>query len=365
MKIKSFLDKYVSTFSRIAILAALASGIILAMSKAFPLFADWFNRYISSFCRLVVSKITGILPFSLGEALFLCLPLFAFVALFLYFKVFYNDDIKSGRFVVALASCLCMLFTSFVFMFGTAYNGTPLSHKLGLSQDPVSYEELEHTANCLIDEIDSVIDEIDYKYDGLSRMPYSFGELNSKLNDAYASFSSEHRFVPKLRSDVKILAVSPVMTYTHISGVFTYYTGEANLNVNYPDYSMPYTMAHEMAHQRGVAPENEANFVAFLVCMESDDPYIRYSAAMSMLEYLMNAMYSASPDEYSDFTSDMDLRIKGEMYGFSRFFEKYRESVASDVTEVVNDTYLKANGAKAGTQSYGMVVDLACAYYKD
>lgn len=297
--------------------------------------------------------------------MFLCLPLFVVLSLVLYFKVYYNDDIKSGRYVVSLLTCLCMLFSSFVFMFGTAYNGTSLADKLKLKQEAVSYEELEHTALCLVEELDAVIDDIDYRYNGLSRMPYSFKELNGKLNDAYASFSADHSFVPPLRSNVKILAVSPIMTYTHISGVFTYYTAEANLNVNYPDYSMPYTMAHEMAHQRGIAPENEANFVAFLVCMESDDPYIRYSAAMTMLEYVLDAMYTASYDDYNDFASEIDLRVRGEMIGFSEFFERYRDSVASNVTEVVNDTYLKANGDKAGSRSYGMVVDLACAYYAD
>ncbi len=346
------------------LLAAL-SAVILVISKLSEGFSDWFNRYVSSFCRLIISKITGVLPFSLGEAMFLCLPLFIFIALFIYFKVCYEDDIKAGRFIVSLVTCLSLMFSSFVFMFGVAYNGSPLEDKLGLEAKDVIYSELEHTADCLVDEINEVIDEVEYIYDGSSTMPYSFKELNVKLNDAYDSFSRKHSFVPKLRSNVKILAVSPIMTYTHISGIFTYYTGEANLNINYPDYSMPYTMAHEMAHQRGVAPENEANFVAFLVCLESEDDYIRYSAAMSMLEYVLSAMHKASADEYNSYISDMDLRIRGELVAFSTFFDRYRDSVASNVTDTINDTYLKASGDNAGSQSYGMVVDLACAYYAD
>ena len=363
MKLKRFLDKYFSSFARACIAFAVISAVILLISKLSPVFSDWFNRYISSFFRLVISKITGILPFSLGEAMFRCLPLFIFVALFVYFKICYDDEIKAGRFIVTLVTCLSLMFTSFVLVFGVAYNGAPLEDKLGLQAKKVSYEELEYTADRLTEEIESVIGDIEYKYDGSSVMPYSFKELNGKLNDAYNSFSGKYSYIPPLRSNVKILAVSPIMTYTHISGIFTYYTAEANLNINYPDYSMPYTMAHEMAHQRGVAPENEANFTAFLVCLESDDPYIRYSAAVSMLEYVLSAMNKASSEDYDAYISDMDIRIRGEMIAFSRFFDRYRDSVASNVTNTINDTYLKASGDKAGAQSYGMVVDLACAYY--
>ena len=55
------------------------------------------------------------------------------------------------------------------------------------------------------------------------------------------------------------------MTYTHISGIYTFYTGESNININYPDFVVASSATHEMAHQRGVARENEANFVSFVV----------------------------------------------------------------------------------------------------
>ncbi len=363
MKFKSFLDKYFCAASRVCIISAILAALILMISVLSDAFSDFFNRYISSLFRFIVSKITGILPFSLGEALVLCLPLFVIVALFLYFKVYSKDDIKAGRFVVAMFSCICLMFTSFVMMFGVAYHGRSLDRKLNLEIKPLTYNELEATANIMMDEIEAVIDELDYRYDGASRMPYSFDELNEKLNDAYVKFCDKYSYVQKMKSNVKVISLSPIMTYTHISGVFTYYTAEANVNVNYPDYTMPYTMAHEMAHQRGVAPENEANFTAFLVCMESDDPYIRYSGALSLLEYMMDAMSIASPEEYAVYASKLDMRVRGEMIAFSRFFEPYRESVASEVTNAINDTYLKATGDKAGARSYGMVVDLACAYY--
>ena len=194
-------------------------------------------------------------------------------------------------------------------------------------------------------------------------MPYSYEELNDKLMDAYDVACEKYDFIPKLHSRVKRVMLSEPMTYTHISGVYTFFTGEANINTNFPDYTLPYTAAHELAHQRGIAREDEANFVAFLVCKESDDVYIRYSAYLNMYEYLRNALYSASTDYYAETYYSVPASCRKEMAAYSKFFEKYRENVIEEVSESVNDTFLTINGTE-GTRSYGMVVDLAVAYYK-
>ncbi len=143
-------------------------------------------------------------------------------------------------------------------------------------------------------------------------------------------------------------------------------TSEANININYPDFIIPYTMAHEMAHQRGIAREDEANFVAFLVCMESDDAYIRYSGYSNMLDYLTDALYSADRELYSEFNSNhYPKEMRSEFSAYSAFFKKYSNSKASVVTKTVNDAFLKSQQQKAGTKSYGLVVDLTVAYYKN
>lgn len=362
-RIKDFTKNSMTLFSKIGLSVFAISLLILLISKLFPAFSDFFNRYISSAIRFVLSKITGILPFSLGETVFLCIPVIFVSIMTVYIKFYSKEDAKATRFLITLFTCLALMFSCHIVSFGVAYNCSPLSERLGLDEKPVSTKELKFTAELLCQEVERYSKDVDYTEDGSSVMPYGYDELNDKLNDAYAKACEKYSFIPKLRSNVKVLAVSPVMTYTHISGIYTYYTGEANVNFNYPDYTAPYTMAHEMAHQRGVAPEDEANFVAFLVCMESNDSYIRYSAYLSMYEYLLSAYYEADAEGYSELLSDTDMSIKREMTAFNEFFGKYRDSVASDVSNAINDTYLKASGESAGSKSYGLVVDLACAYY--
>ena len=117
-----------------------------------------------------------------------------------------------------------------------------------------------------------------------------------------------------------------------------------------------------MAHQRGFARENEANFVAFLVCCESDDSYIRYSGFLNMFEYITNSLYALSPKDYYDLFYSLDIKVRCEMAEYGNFFEKYRDSTASKVSGTINDNYLKSQGIEEGEKSYGMVVDLAASY---
>ena len=194
-------------------------------------------------------------------------------------------------------------------------------------------------------------------------MPYGISIMNDRLIDAYGTACDKYSFVQKLDSRLKPVMLSELMSYTHITGVYSFFTGEANINVAFPDYTIPFTAAHELSHQRGIAREDEANFMAFLVCIDSEDAYVRYSGYFNLLEYVLSALYSASPALYYSVIETVAPEIRAEMQAYSKFFEKYRNSTASKVSETVNNTSLILQGTE-GTKSYGMVVDLAVAYYK-
>ena len=230
--------------------------------------------------------------------------------------------------------------------------------------DAPGAEELTDATLYTAVQLNDAAKEVQFAASGASHMPYSFAELTKKLNAAYDKLYEEYDFLTPLHAPVKRIALSKPMTYTHLSGIYAVYTGEANVNFNYPDFVIVYTTAHEMAHQRGVAPEDEANFIAYLVCTASDDPYLRYCGYANLYEYLSDALYSANPDAYRTIASLLDTRVHGEFAAYSKMFEPYRNSTASDVADTVNDTYLKWQGETAGTKSYGLVVDLAVAYLK-
>ena len=343
-------------------LAALCA-ILYICFICFPEFSDIFNRYVSPFVRGFLATLTGWIPFSLAEFLLLMVP-FIVIAIVVFGLKRYSSSWRDVLiFSLTILSVAAYVFSTFTLGFVPAYRGSRLDKKLGLDKQPVSAEELRDTTYAVLEELTAIESEIGFKSDGFSVMPYSYEELNDKLMDAYDVACEKYDFIPKLHSRVKRIMLSEPMTYTHISGVYTFFTGEANINTNFPDYTLPYTAAHELAHQRGIAREDEANFVAFLVCKESDDVYIRYSAYLNMYEYLRNALYAANTDYYTETYYSVPVNCRKEMTAYSKFFDKYRENVIEEVSESVNDTFLTINGTE-GTRSYGMVVDLAVAYYK-
>ncbi len=364
MKLKK-IKEYIPTGALVLFLVALAALAVHMISEFSKPFSDFFNRYIGSVVRGTLATLTSILPFSLAETLIIFIPVLCTVLIVLCVKRT-RASIKSGvRYVVSMAAALSLMYSLFVFTTTVGYNGTTLGDKLSLEASTVSVEELYVSAEYMIDKMNSELSAVSYIYGDASVMPYSFEKMNTLLLDAYGKAADKYPFLPRLYSRLKPVALSEAMSYTHISGMFTYYTGEANINVNFPDYTLPFTAAHELAHQRGILPENEANFVAFLVCAESDDPYIRYSGYLNMYEYINSALHSADYDTFKEVYASLDSRVKGEIMAYNRFFEKFRENTAADVAGAMNDTFLKSQGVKEGERSYGMVVDLAVAYVND
>ncbi len=330
-----------------------------------PDFADWFNRTVSPVGRAVLATLTNWLPFSLGELLILLLPLLL-VSLIVIAYRFYSDTWRDSFIYMGMIfSGICVILILFVWNFAAGYYAPALDQKLDLDRTEVSADELGDTAAWLADEVTALHEEITFLKSGESLMPYSYSEMNQKLMEAYDRACEKYDFIDSFASTLKPVMLSHPMSYTHITGVYTFFTGEANLNVNFPDYTVPYTAAHELAHQRGIAREDEANFVAFLVCMESDDPYIRYSAYLNVYEYVVSSLAGTDPDRYREIRNTLPYEVLAEQAAYSAFFEQYRENIAANVTQATNDTYLKAQGAKEGTRSYNMVVDLTVAYYRE
>jgi hypothetical protein len=326
-------------------------------------FSDFFNKYIGSGLRAVLAHLTSWIPFSLAEFFLLLIPIWLILIARTLFK-HYGDSLKE-----TLSACLCVLcavafvFSTFTIGFASAYRGSTLDKKLGIQRCDVSAEELYSTALILIDNINAEVDNIVYDADGFSVMPYTLPGMNKKLLDAFDTVCDQHSFVQRLDSRIKPVMISKAMSYTHITGVYTFFTGEANINVDFPSYSIPYTAAHELSHQRGIAREDEANFMAYLVCSSSDDSYLRYVANLNLYEYVAYALSQANIELYAKAYAKLPAGVKGELRAYSKFFEKYKDSAASEVSDAINDTFLTIQGTE-GTKSYGMVVDLAVAYFK-
>lgn len=356
--------EYIPLFSFIVIIISVVSlALYIAVLNSVK-FADFFNCYLSMPIRLALSMLSSFVPFSIAESLLFAAPIW--VAL-LFIKGIKNA--KAGTkdtigFLMKLLSIFLIIFISFVWTYSSGFHNSTIDKKLGLEKEKLSKEDLYDASIIIVENLNKLSSEIIYDNTGASVMPYNYYELSDKICKAYDKYDDEYGAIINFRSIIKPILLSEPLTYTHISGIYTFFTGESNVNVNYPDFIVATSSAHEMAHQRGVARENEANFTSFVVLSSSCDNFLRYSAYLDVYSDVVNALYSADSKLYYEVYALLDDKVKEDLKSYSEFFDKYRDSVASDISNSINNSYLEANGQKDGIKSYGMIVDLTCAFLK-
>ena len=359
------IKKYVPTPALVIYCIFISGLFIVLLAKISTPFADFWNENIASVFRGALAYLTAILPFSLAEYILLSLPVTVTALIVYAFKHAVDSMIKTVRFIFGMMSAAALVFSMLFINFTPGYYTTAIDSKLGLVQSAVTKDDLYSVSEYLLQNVNAEAENIDFIYDNSSLMPYSIYELSKKMNKAYDAVCEEYGFIQKLYTPVKPVVLSKPWTYTHISGVYTFFTGEANINTNFPDYTIPFTVAHEMAHQRGISREDEANFIAFLVCISSDDAYIRYSGYLSVYEYTSSALYRTDKTMYADVLGQMSSNVRGELISFNEFFEKYKENKAEQVVGAVNNAYLQGQGQTEGICSYDLVTNLAVSWYKE
>ncbi len=324
-------------------------------------FAGFINDTVAHGFRLVLGTVTRFVPFSVAEMLIFSIPLLAILAVIISFKYAYTAA-RRVRMLCIILSILMPLYPLYMLTLAPGYHAPSLDQKLQLSAEPVSAEELRKTSEILLSEIEPLLDSVTFLESGASENPLTLKETGDQILVAYDAFLKDFPIAKNFKARPKTVVLRKYMTYAEITGMYTFYTGEANVNTVYPDYVIPFTVAHEFAHQRGIARENEANFVASLVCSYAEDEYVRYSGLFNLFEYVISAYARADREGYSELWKSLDPRLKNEMFAYSDAMEPYRDHVLGEVSTTVNNAYLEMNGTP-GIISYGLVVDLAVAYY--
>lgn len=351
-------------FAKILLVLAVIALLIFEISNRNAEFAEWMTSNPGYLLRRSLAFVSNVIPFSLGELLVVLSPL-------IVISVIVTAARKNGfrarvRFLAGFLALVSLFYTSYVFMLGVGYQRTRLNSRLGLPSAEINEQSLVDTMLALKGECESLLDEISYLESGSSEANISFDEMCDEILEGYKRLEADY---PELNiktfdSRAKQVYLSRALTAFEISGVYTFFTGESNVNVYYPDYGIPFTLAHELAHQRGIARENEANFIAFLVCARAENAYVRYSAYMNMFEYVSSALSRTNRDRFREIYLTVDPRIRGEISAFNDFYYAHKNELMSKISDFLNDNYLKASGTE-GIISYGLVVELCVAYYAD
>lgn len=323
-------------------------------------FADFINGTVCSGYRFVMAKFGDLFPFSLYEFVLITIPLQVIIFLWLAIRRFKSGEGR-GRFVLNFLAAALALYSGHLLALGIGYNTTPVTDKLDISEVEINENNLSDTLIYLREDINGLSAEIKLNDAGISESGYTLDEISARICLAYTDFSAKEGFPMSFDSKAKGITFSRAMSYFSLMGIYTFYTGEANVNMLYPDFDIVFSAAHELSHQRGISREDEANFMAYLVLSRSADPYLRYSAALSAYGYVGAALYKTNPEKYFEINSSLSKTAVADLTESNRISGKYGDTVFSDISRFVNDLFLKSGGTE-GVVSYGMVTRHIVAY---
>jgi hypothetical protein len=131
-----------------------------------------------------------------------------------------------------------------------------------------------------------------------------------------------------------------------------------------PIQSLITTSLHETAHQIGYAAEKEANFIAYLSSITSEDPYIQYAGNTFAFRYLFNELYKLDSKIAKSKLKRLNPGILKNFKEVNDFWKKY-ENPFEIIFDKTYDSYLKANGQKSGIKSYNEMVGLVINFHKN
>ena len=334
---KTKIKLYLSLFFAWAALAA------MLLFKHFPRAFFPGYRHFSAGVLNMLSIVTSVAAFSVWDILLVVL-----VALLL----FWLFKRRFANIVLLVTAAFCFA------VFGWLLNhyAPPLSENFGLKVEPTSEEDLIETTEYMLDKA------VEYSLK-IDRDDYDFYELAEICGRSYMGLEG---FEKGASGRVKRFSlIGEYLMYNGIVGMFMPLTAEASVPYSVPDIPLPYSMVHEAAHRLGIASEQEANFAAFVACSKSDDKRLVYSGYYEAFIYCYNALYRVDKDAAIELYASHEgtEMLREDMRRTAEAYAKY-DSPLQQVSDKVNDTYLKAFGHESGVMSYGEVVDYLIAYYK-
>ncbi len=323
--------------------------------KIYPVLSNWIGGLTSSF------------SFSAAEIL-----LYLFVAAVLFFLVYivcaffkpvgfrlYNV----GKRILSFIIVLCLLYTVFVFFWGLNYARLPLADSMGIETTEYTTRELKETCEVLIERANSLREEVAEDGNDVFQLSIPRATVLASIGDLYDAYAPDYMNAC-VKSQVKKVFTKNLLSLTLTTGIYSPFTFEANVNMQMPDLYFAAVAAHEYAHLQGFAREDEANFISWYVLSQSDEADYAYSANVFALSYALNALGDVSSADYNALYDSLSPGVKRDYSYQSSYWDEFRTEFSEKSQDIYED-YLSQNGVEDGMRSYGRMVDLVIALYKN
>lgn len=344
------------------IIAILGLQIILTFLKKAPYSVEYY--YSSHFYLFINNLLTNFnkrFQFSIGDWLYVFI---AFLLILELFKIIRNR--KEENIIKNISELLLKNIFNFLLLFqifwGLNNLRIPVANKLQITTSYESNDLYALTNKLLIktnalqrkiNENDSI--KVDFNRD--------INDFNKAARIGYKNLEDQFKIAKIQHSDVKKSLFSKYLTKAGFSGYLNPFTHEAQINYEIPVVGMPVTVAHEIAHQKGIATESEANFFGYLAMINQNNIDYQFAGNLYALKYCLKEIRANDEEKFLLYFNQLNFGIQKNILE-SEAFWLANKNFSSDILKNVYGNFLKMNNQKEGMKSYNRFVDLLINYDK-
>lgn len=331
--------------------------ILLFISLAvfiFGFFPEAVETYYSNLLYPVISAfqriISSVLPFAIGDFLYALLIIFAIRQIVIFVSKRQKAKKDYMFFGKKCLNFILIIYISFKLLWGLNYARPQINTQLKINDKPYQKEQLLKLNTFILNKLDLLSKTIDTNQAG-----YTTTELEDIAATAYNELATTQPFFRYKYTSVKPVINSWLVSKMGIEGYYNPLSGEANINDRLPNFVLSFVTCHEIAHQLGVAKEDEANLVGYLAAIHSSNPNFQYSAYYNMLRYVLFEIRMKYPEDYNVIITKIPQNILDKFKIEREFWAKYNGAMSIYMGKTF-DKILKLNSQTKGIKSYQDIV---------
>ena len=349
-------------------------AIVLVICTFFPGFVQLaYTKLVFKWGAMGLRMITGVIPFAIGEYLYLILLILLIYNIIVsLYKL--KNQLKSPIFTAnswyLISKKVTMLFVIFELIWGLNYQQSTPAEEFNLKV-PKSYSERQMDSMSL-----SLINQLNNTRSIVSDSQIKELDKNRLINQTlrhYGTISQQYPFLSYLHPNIKWAQLPKLGDYVGYLAFYHPITGEAIIRADLPVLLLPFTISHEIAHQLGYASETEANFIAYVLASNSKDPLFEYAMQLQLFTYSQEAqlLLIAKSGDFKKWEAVvkrnkalLSPKVLSDRQLIRAFFLS-RQNQRIPGSEKLYDQFLIWNKQASGINSYNDVLLWALAYQKN
>lgn len=341
--------------------AGLAGLVLFWLARGNRAWMDAWLSGVSMPCKRAVSALVDPLPFSVCEASVTVLILFVlFMAGRTLWLALRRRKNRLGILALHFCTAGVWIYLLVCALWGTQYYGTTFAEKAGMTGAGVEAADLAAVTRYFAEQVNGTADTVPRDKQGLFDL--SVAEILDDSAGVYDTAAAEYPCLSGPERRAKPAFYSRLMSAAGFTGYLCPLFGESTVNVDCPTVFLPVTVAHEFAHQRGVAAEQEANFCGIYASVTSGKPAYVYSGWLYGYVHLFNALYTADPEQALETWDLLSPRARADIACNDAYWAGW-EGPVETLGETVYEGFLQSYDQKLGMRSYGACVDLLVEKY--